>query len=180
MKDLKAWSNIYSAIKIIQNSIINQFKIAIIGNGTSAKGVIFVLNLCGLSYTIIKRNDRKDDITNYDIIFNCIKLDDNSKEVFIDEEISNNLSSYKLVVDISCDTTKENNPFPICKEETTWGNPVFSYNKYLDIISISNLPSLLPKDSSDYFSNKLVELLFNPELKKSWIKALSFYTKIQK
>jgi NAD/NADP transhydrogenase alpha subunit len=34
-------------------------------------------------------------------------------------------------------------------------------NEFVDIISISNLPSLMPKESSDYFSEKCVELLLN-------------------
>ena len=35
------------------------------------------------------------------------------------------------------------------------------YNNFVDIIAIDNLPSMLPLDSSTYFSNKLVELFNN-------------------
>ena len=38
---------------------------------------------------------------------------------------------------------------------------MYSYNKYVDIIAINNLPSLLPRESSIYFSSKCVELLRN-------------------
>jgi saccharopine dehydrogenase (NAD+, L-lysine-forming) len=65
------------------------------------------------------------------------------------------------IVDISCDCTRENNPIKLYEKSTTWNQPVLSYNKYVDIIAIDNLPSLLPKDSSDYFSDICIRLLLN-------------------
>jgi alanine dehydrogenase len=66
-----------------------------------------------------------------------------------------------IIVDISCDYNNPNNPIKIYEEATSWEEPVYSYNKYVDIIAINNLPSLLPKDSSNEFSKILVELLLN-------------------
>lgn len=40
-------------------------------------------------------------------------------------------------------------------------NPIYSYNGFIDIIAVNNLPSLLPRESSIYFSKKLVQLLLH-------------------
>jgi saccharopine dehydrogenase (NAD+, L-lysine-forming) len=66
-----------------------------------------------------------------------------------------------IIVDISCDYSKLNNPIQLYKEATTWENPVFHYNKNVDIIAIENLPSLLPRESSDDFSHTFRELLLD-------------------
>ena len=71
-----------------------------------------------------------------------------------------------------------NNPIKIYNQATTWSEPVYSYNKFVDIISINNLPSLLPKDSSDEFSEILVKLLLNFNTDSIWEKNKNYYLKI--
>ena len=82
-----------------------------------------------------------------------------------------------MIVDISCDYTKPNNPINIYNNPTTFENPVYKYNNYVDIIAIDNLPSLLPKESSDYFSKKLLTLLldFNKDTNNYWKNNLKIY-----
>ena len=79
----------------------------------------------------------------FDILYNCICLDNSSNEIWFDK--STIFTKKLLIVDISCDYTKPNNPINIYKEPTTFENPVYKYNNYVDIIAINNLPSLLPK-----------------------------------
>ena len=82
-----------------------------------------------------------------------------------------------VISDVSCDYTKPNNPIDIYDEATSWDKPVYSYNDFVDIISIDNLPSMLPKESSDNFSNNLTKLLLDLELDtdKFWEANLGFY-----
>jgi saccharopine dehydrogenase (NAD+, L-lysine-forming) len=160
--DLKVWKDrkqVLYYLKIFKrNHLLDKVKIVIIGgNGTCGTGVIDVLDDLDLKYTILGSKDEKKELKEYDIIFNCIRLNDNSKEIWFDKETE--ITKPLIISDISCDYTRENNPIKIYDKATTWEKPVFNYNEYVDIIAIDNLPSLLPKESSDVFSKKCVELL---------------------
>ena len=73
-----------------------------------------------------------------------------------DLEQAKNLS---LICDVTCDLNSANNLLPVYKKPTTWQKPVFSVKDRLEVIAIDNLPSILPKESSLYFSQKLTPLL---------------------
>lgn len=150
-------------------------KIAIIGNGRCSKGVQHLLEALNIKYTII---DKEEPLIpqNYDILFNCILLNSDFNKVCVSENTI--LEKQLLIVDISCDYTKVNNPFPIYSNGTTWGNPVLNINK-VSIIAIDNLPSLLPKESSTEFSIKLTNLLtrYGDE---EWLRNFNIYNNIIK
>jgi saccharopine dehydrogenase (NAD+, L-lysine-forming) len=79
------------------------------------------------------------------------------------------------VVDISCDYSRLNNPIALYKEATTWETPVIEPKENIRIIAIENLPSLLPKESSDHFSAILTEFLLDT-MSTTWDRALQrFY-----
>jgi hypothetical protein len=81
------------------------------------------------------------------------------ENIFKEIKTSGNIFYKPIVIsDISCDYTKPNNPIKIYNESSTWENTVISPNKFVDVISIDNLPSLIPKESSDDFSNNLTKL----------------------
>jgi saccharopine dehydrogenase (NAD+, L-lysine-forming) len=131
--------------------------IGIIGyKGNCGNGVTYILDKLNINYVIIEKFSTIKEF-DFDIFYNCILLKPQSKEVFFDE--NSIFKKQTTIVDISCDCYVENNPIKIYNECTTWKNPVYNYNDYVDIISICNLPSLLPKESSDYFSNKCFQLL---------------------
>ena len=130
--------------------------IAVVGSGRSAQGVKCILQKLNLpAFTVCRENIRI--IKDADIIFNCITLDKNYNEVWIDKDTQ--LNKDQLIVDISCDYTKPNNPIAVYSSPTTWQDPVYNYSDKLSIIAIDNLPSLLPRDSSVEFSEKLTRLL---------------------
>ena len=148
-------------IKPLKNYDMSSFKIAIIGpNGRCGLGVIDILNELSIPYTKFYRDSSKNNLKDFDIIYNCINLSGNLAEVWFDS----NTEFYKkiVIVDISCDYLSLNNPIKLYNKNTTFDEPVFKYNEFVDIIAINNLPSLLPKESSDYFSAKFIELLLNP------------------
>lgn len=133
-------------------------RIGLIGpNGNCGYGAKKILNQFGLNYIPYYRNSNKNNLENLDIVINCVKLSPVLNEVWFDY----NTNFYKPIVisDVSCDYTKPNNPIKIYNESSTWENPIISPNKFVDIISIDNLPSMIPKESSDDFSNRLVNLL---------------------
>ena len=136
--------------------------VLIIGDGLSASGVKSILKKFDISFDVIGRKQTHSK-SHYDIVYNCIKLDEDSTQTFFDEENTKDILHPFLIVDISCDAGKKNNPISIYDKDTTWENPVFTYpkNNNIDIIAISNLPSLLPKESSEHFSEKLTDLLLD-------------------
>jgi saccharopine dehydrogenase (NAD+, L-lysine-forming) len=169
---LKPWSSYEEMCSDIPS---NTLKIAIIGaRGRTGQGVQRVLR--GISN--FDEFDRLSDytkLTEYDIIFNCIVLDESYNKVWFDQ--NSVFTKPTIIVDISCDYSKPNNPIQLYKEPTTWDKPVFHYNKNVDILAIENLPSLLPKESSDYFSDIFRELLLDYP-SPVWSNTLDVFLKI--
>ena len=124
-------------------------RVVIVGDGKSSKGAQHILDTLGLSYTVRRRGDEVDLAC--DILINCITLDPFFTNVWIPTDS-------KVIVDISCDYAKENNPLPFYKEATTWETPVYRWNE-VSLIAIDNLPSLLPRESSIEFSRQLTPLI---------------------
>ena len=170
--------------------LINYFKIrtniniGLIGpNGKSGKGVDYILkflsNVLPLKIKYYFKNTPKNDLLENDILINCINLKENIGTWF---DSNTEFKKYLLIVDISCDYTNQNNPIKIYSNKTTWENPIYQYNNYVDIIAIENLPSLIPYDSSIYFSGKLTNLLLelkNGDKNNYWKNNLDiFYEKI--
>jgi len=179
--NLKGWKSENNMLNDINDYVqeyllIKKIKIVIIGySGNCGEGVINILNKLHLPYIGIGKNDNKTNLKDYDIIYNCINLDENSNEIWFDE---NTIFNKNIVIcDISCDYAKSNNPIKLYNENTTWNLPVYSYNEYVDIIAINNLPSLLPKDSSDYFSKKCTNLLldFDDDKNEHWINNINVF-----
>jgi saccharopine dehydrogenase (NAD+, L-lysine-forming) len=131
---------------------IRKTRVAIIGSGRCARGVRFVLDRLGMPYTLMGRSHI--DVSDYDILFNCILLDPSYTEKWIPKEPTRPL----VIVDISCDYTKKNNPLPY-SQGTTWEEPVLRISNNVSVIAIDNLPSLLPIESSIEFSAALTDLL---------------------
>jgi len=158
---LTPWSSFEEMISNIPEDISKRNPtVAVIGpNGRCGTGVCKILNRFSIPFTPIYKETDKSDLTKYDMIFNCILLDTNSKEVWLTEHTE--FSKRVLLVDISCDATKSNNPFPIYSETTSWTNPVSK--NLIDIIAIDNLPSLLPRESSDHFSSLLTKILLTDD-----------------
>ena len=159
ISDLKYCNTKYDLLDILIpfKDDLKGLKIGIIGyNGNCGKGVISIMDKLNMSYDNITKFSNIKNF-DYDIFYNCILLNPDNNEVFFDE--NSIFTKNTVIVDVSCDCYVKNNPIKLYNQCTTWKNPVYSYNKYVDIISISNLPSLLPKDSSNYFSKICVELL---------------------
>ena len=174
--NLHPWNSFNDIYNYVKDDINKNISIAIIGsNGRCGNGVRLILDKLNLEYTSIDRTSDISNLKNFDIVYNCILLDEKYDKVWFDKKT--NFEKDIVIVDISCDYSKINNPIKIYNNSTTWKEPIFKYNKYVDIIAIDNLPSLLPKESSDYFSNKLTELLlqFNEDPNNYWKNTLNIY-----
>ena len=180
--DLQPWNSIENMIASVPFISINNPssspKVGIIGyKGRCGTGVREILDILGITYICIDEFDI-EIIKDLDIFYNCICLDKKYNKIWFNTDYIH--TKKLIIVDISCDYNKPNNPIKIYNRSTTHKNPVYKLPKNnIEIIAIDNLPTLLPKDSSDYFSNKLVELL-DEKHTKVWLNNLNIFDKKMK
>jgi saccharopine dehydrogenase (NAD+, L-lysine-forming) len=141
--------------------------VLLIGYGKAGKAAKAVLDQFHISCTILTSKDviTKEMIGEHSILLHAIRLSDDSSicpAPFLTKEDLDSLGKLSVICDISCDLGNPRNTLPIYDEYTTHLEPVLSLRPSLDLIAISNLPSLEPMVSSDRFSAILVDYL--PEL----------------
>lgn len=101
------------------------------------------------------------EILENDIFVNCIYLSKPIPPFITSELIAQKGGKMTVLVDVSCDITNPHNPLPIYSTSTTFKNPVVRIPKndgkegFVDVVAIDHLPTLLPRESSDRFSNDL-------------------------
>lgn len=111
------------------------------------------------------------EIVDADIFVNCIYLNSEIPH-FVDVD-SLNTPDRKLSVicDVSADTTNPHNPVPVYTIATTFDKPTVPVDvpqgPKLSVISIDHLPSLLPREASEAFSNDLLPHLLALKDRKS-------------
>ncbi|EZG01810.1 hypothetical protein H106_07870 [Trichophyton rubrum CBS 735.88] len=99
------------------------------------------------------------EIVEADIFINCIYLSEKIAPFVDMNSLKTPNRRLSVVCDVSCDTSNPNNPIPIYDVNTTFDKPTIPVsvsNPPLSVISIDHLPSLLPAESSDAFSNDLL------------------------
>ncbi|MBT5318654.1 MAG: saccharopine dehydrogenase [Chloroflexi bacterium] len=102
-----------------------------------------------------------EEILEHDVFVNCVFV---SKPIapFLTPEFLNRPRRLSIICDISCDPSGDLNPLPIYNSCTTFADPlqrIADGDPPLDLIAIDHLPSLLPKESSEDFSNQLLPYL---------------------
>ncbi|GAA5841372.1 hypothetical protein JCM9279_000629 [Rhodotorula babjevae] len=106
------------------------------------------------------------EILDADVFVNCIYLTSKIPSFIAPESIeaAGDKRNLRVVVDVSCDTTNPNNPIPIYSINTTFDKPTVDVEGLTDgppmtVVSIDHLPTLLPREASDAFSNDLLPSL---------------------
>ena len=102
------------------------------------------------------------EILQHDLFFNCI-LARPGTPVFVPAEAVNMPRSLRVIGDIACDPDSDYNPIPIYSAATDWAKPALRVadTPVLDVMAIDNLPSLLPRESSEDFAAQLLPTLRN-------------------
>lgn len=161
--------------------------ILIIGaKGRCGSGAIDLLHKVGVPDKNILKWDIQEtarggpfkEIAQADIFINCIYL---SKPIppFINFDLLNRSDRrLRTVVDVSADTTNPHNPIPIYDIATVFNKPTVrvptTAGPKLSVISIDHLPSLLPREASEFFACDLLpslEQLPNRHIAPVWVKA---------
>ncbi|WYZ44255.1 hypothetical protein EsH8_VII_000691 [Colletotrichum jinshuiense] len=103
------------------------------------------------------------EITQSDVFVNCIYLSQPIPHFVNRESLQAPGRNLSVVCDVSADTTNPHNPIPIYTVATTFDKPTVPVegfdNPPLSVISIDHLPSLLPREASEAFSNDLLPTL---------------------
>jgi saccharopine dehydrogenase (NAD+, L-lysine forming) len=79
------------------------------------------------------------------------------------EDVADPTRRLSVIADVTCDVTSPYHALPIYRRATSWDEPVLrlpDLRPPVDVISIDNLPSLLPAESSAAFSADLLPQLF--------------------
>ena len=141
-------------------------KVVVIGAlgrvGTGARDLCRLAGLETTDWDIAETKGREafPEIFEHDIFLNCI-LAMPGCPVFVPAERMNDLGQLAAIGDIACDPTSEFSPIKVYDRVTTWNAPALrvSDDPVLDVMAIDNLPSLLPRESSEDFAAQLLPYL---------------------
>lgn len=136
-------------------------KIIIIGAlGRCGSGANEFLQDVGLNATLWDYEETKKggpfpEILEHDIFINTALI---MKKIppFLDKDILKKSKKLSTICDVSCDPTGDLNPIPIYNQITSWEEPALKVENGIDVISVDNLPSVLPKESSEDFAEQLL------------------------
>jgi saccharopine dehydrogenase (NAD+, L-lysine forming) len=140
-------------------------------NGHVGKGCCSLLDNLEIPYTVWTRKETSSPVVlatiyDYSLLINCISLDNITDNEKLQTPILLTLEGLMqhqggplcVISDISCYATHPCNTMPIYHQTTTWEAPTLEVFG-VDILAIDNLPTMLPKDSSDGISTEILPLL---------------------
>lgn len=117
-------------------------------------------------------------VLQHDIFLNCI-LAVPGTPVFVQETAKSTPRKLTVIGDIACDPDSDFSPIKVYNRATTWEAPTLRVHDDppLDVMAIDNLPSLLPRESSEDFAAQLLpHLLMLDDLESGvWGRALATF-----
>lgn len=147
---------ILHAMTLYGNTFEN-LRIAVLGKGNTSKGAQNIIKKFTSNikvYDSKMETEFKNEISNYDVIVNCILWDVNRKDHIIYKNDLKKLKKDCLIIDISCDRNGGiETSFP-----TTIDNPVYQIDGITHYV-VDHTPSLLYKKASISISNEVKKYL---------------------
>ena len=117
-------------------------RVAVIGNGQTAKGAIRILNGLGAEVDLFPRKQEKLFLKkkfDYDVIVNCVMWDIARKDRLIYKEDLKKFKPHTMIVDVSCDPHLEIET----SHPTTIDDPVYEVDGVLHY-TVDNTPAMFP------------------------------------
>lgn len=144
-------------------------KTIIIGaKGRCGSGAIEALKAVGLEATEWDFEETRKggpfrEILEHNIFINTVLM---TKKIapFLDKEILQENQRLQIISDVSCDPNSDLNPIPIYDDIASWDEPFLKVpvkSSNIDLLAVDNLPSVLPKESSEDFSSLLLPHLID-------------------
>ncbi len=129
--------------------------------GRSGQGAVEALKLAGYAVTEWDmdetRNLDRDALMDHDLLVNCVLMTGPGLLLLRPEHLG--LGKLRMISDVSCDPFSDFNPLPVYRAPSTWDAPFEALAGGVEITSIDNLPSLLPREASIDFSDQLLPTL---------------------
>ncbi|ODT59230.1 MULTISPECIES: saccharopine dehydrogenase [Paracoccus] len=100
------------------------------------------------------------EVLMHDILINAI-LAQPGAPVFVPAEAVAPGRALTVIGDVACDPTSDFSPIKVYDRTTTWQAPVLrvAHAPVLDVMAIDNLPSMLPRESSEDYAAQLLPVL---------------------
>ncbi|MBO6884448.1 MAG: saccharopine dehydrogenase [Marivita sp.] len=97
------------------------------------------------------------EVLDHTLFFNCI-LARPGTPVFVPADTCDRPRQLRVIGDIACDPDSDFSPIKVYDHVTTWDAPVTRVCNAppLDVMAIDNLPSLMPRESSEDFAAQLL------------------------
>lgn len=185
LSSFKDQNELIETIKKDSHNLKEQVKAIIIGAsgrcGTGASAFLDHFN-CSLTKWDAKETAPGGpfkEIGEHHLFINCVYLS-NEIPPFLDKSIIEmDQLKLKVIGDVSCDPNGPWNPVRIYNQHTSWESPALNIENKLKVIAIDNLPSLLPKESSEDFSGQLLPSLKDIDTDSigTWQKAKGYFEK---
>lgn len=122
-------------------------------------------------------NIDRDAVMDHDIMINCAFIKSKGSPFIRHEDLKPG-TRLSIVTDVGCDPFSDFNPVPIYSEPTSWDKAYVGVagenDKSVDLIAIDNLPSLLPRESSEEFAELMLphlKVLKNRDNEQPWTSA---------
>ncbi len=145
-----------------RDSLLRRSNCLVIGaRGRSGQGAIECLEQhgCQISAWDLEETAKGgpfSEINHHDILVNCVLLS-TATPPFVSPESLGHSPRLRTIADVSCDPHHIHNPLPIYNQHTSFHQPSqLIQGQQIRIISIDNLPSLLPRESSEDFAGQLL------------------------
>jgi saccharopine dehydrogenase (NAD+, L-lysine-forming) len=145
-----------------------EFTALVIGAlGRSGRGAHVALRAAGLDPTCWDLEETRDldraALLAHDVMVNCVLATTPVPPFLRETDLDDPARRLRTLCDVTCDVGSPLNVLPVYDRTTEWDEPVRRLRKEppLDLIAIDNLPSLLPKESSEGFSGQLLPLLLD-------------------
>ena len=100
------------------------------------------------------------EVLQHEVFLNCI-LAQPGAPVFVPAEAVRPGRRLTVIGDIACDPTSDFSPVKVYDRATDWQHPALRVANHppLDVMAIDNLPSMLPRESSEDFARQLLPVL---------------------
>lgn len=117
------------------------------------------------------------EVLAHDMFFNCI-LARPGTPVFVPADTPSRPRRLSVIGDIACDPDSDFSPVRVYDRTTTWEAPALrvAETPVLDVTAIDNLPSMLPRESSEDFAEQLLPTLLTLHVNGPvWQRARALY-----
>lgn len=167
LDEVGAYANADALKAAVANALDGQTPSALIigALGRVGTGVADMCNASGLTLTKWDMAETAHggpfpEVLQHDLFFNCI-LARPGTPVFVPANALTAPRQLRMIGDIACDPDSAFSPIKVYDQATTWADPCLRVHDTppLDVMAIDNLPSLLPRESSEDYADQLLPSL---------------------